>query len=355
MIQGNAKNNSLSWVIRRRTVRDFAISAALLNTLLALGLLLYLQILGILSPSSYWFDKLFSATVSDARLKHALSSVFQDVHPPLYQVLLWAWMSLFGEAEIATRSLSLMAVAASLVIIPLGLRSIQLHPLLVVLLLLATNPLTNFYSLETRAYALTLFLSTLSLVALLQNRPGRTNVFCFCLGLTHFFGTLYAAILFAALCIRRPCYKVLCGSACGFAASLSRDDLNGTNGFVVQGDQPIDFSGTSVSNAGDVNGDGYEDILIGVTRAYINNRPLVPVAIPVKLTCCQGLLPAFQPKFLSTALPGTRGIRFDATGGQFSGNSVSGIGDFNADGFDDYVIGASKSASINDSKSGSAY
>ena len=39
--------------------------------------------------------------------------------------------------------------------------------------------------------------------------------------------------------------------------------LNGANGFVINGVDPLDFSGISVSGAGDVNGDGIDDLIIG--------------------------------------------------------------------------------------------
>ena len=42
--------------------------------------------------------------------------------------------------------------------------------------------------------------------------------------------------------------------------------LNGTNGLVIHGRDRWDFSGISVSS-GDVNGDGYADVLIGAPAA----------------------------------------------------------------------------------------
>ena len=53
------------------------------------------------------------------------------------------------------------------------------------------------------------------------------------------------------------------GKATGFAASLELSSLNGTNGFVINGIDASDYSGYSVSSAGDINNDGYDDIIIG--------------------------------------------------------------------------------------------
>ncbi|MCF6300734.1 MAG: integrin alpha, partial [Proteobacteria bacterium] len=54
-----------------------------------------------------------------------------------------------------------------------------------------------------------------------------------------------------------------------FASSLDLSDLNGSNGFVISGENPFDFSGTS-SAAGDINGDGVDDLIIGAYRADPN-------------------------------------------------------------------------------------
>ena len=43
--------------------------------------------------------------------------------------------------------------------------------------------------------------------------------------------------------------------------------LDGTNGFQINGIDPIDYSGYSVSSAGDGNGDGVDDIIIGAYGA----------------------------------------------------------------------------------------
>ena len=44
---------------------------------------------------------------------------------------------------------------------------------------------------------------------------------------------------------------------------LPLDSLDGTNGFRLDGVNSGDEAGRSVSSAGDVNGDGFDDVLIG--------------------------------------------------------------------------------------------
>ena len=48
--------------------------------------------------------------------------------------------------------------------------------------------------------------------------------------------------------------------------------LDGANGFTLTGIDPYDRSGASVSSAGDVNGDGYDDLIIGARFADSNVR-----------------------------------------------------------------------------------
>ena len=55
-----------------------------------------------------------------------------------------------------------------------------------------------------------------------------------------------------------------------FASSINLSSLNGTNGFRLDGVAAGDASGFSVASAGDVNGDGYADLIIGANLADLN-------------------------------------------------------------------------------------
>jgi FG-GAP repeat len=48
-----------------------------------------------------------------------------------------------------------------------------------------------------------------------------------------------------------------------FPVVLNLTNLNGQNGFKLNGETSGDQSGYSVSTAGDINGDGFDDLLIG--------------------------------------------------------------------------------------------
>src|SRR4051812_1619833 len=55
-----------------------------------------------------------------------------------------------------------------------------------------------------------------------------------------------------------------------FASVFQLASLNGLNGFQLSGVAQFDASGSSVSAAGDINGDGFEDLIIGAQFADAN-------------------------------------------------------------------------------------
>ena len=60
----------------------------------------------------------------------------------------------------------------------------------------------------------------------------------------------------------------------GASGVLELSALDGTNGFTLTGIDPDELSGASVSSAGDVNGDGYDDLIIGARGADPTGVPL---------------------------------------------------------------------------------
>lgn len=77
-----------------------------------------------LSTSSFWADELFTMQVVDHHqgLGEVFRRVLADVHPPLYDFLLYPWIELFGTSEGAVRLLSAILAVLSIGIFALGVR-----------------------------------------------------------------------------------------------------------------------------------------------------------------------------------------------------------------------------------------
>src|SRR6185369_9375277 len=60
---------------------------------------------------------------------------------------------------------------------------------------------------------------------------------------------------------------VVFGKASGLAANLDLSSLDGSTGFKLSGVAAFDYSGGSVASAGDVNGDGFADLIVGAHGA----------------------------------------------------------------------------------------
>ena len=124
-----------------------------------------------------------------------------------------------------------------------------------------------------------------------------------------------------------------------FPASLDLSSLDGTNGFRVNGVATGDRSGYAVSNAGDVNGDGLADLLIGAYRAGPNGSESgARYVVFGRNTAQTGPFPA---SLNLSSLDGTNGFRLSGVAAGFRlGRAASRAGDVNGDGLADLLIGA---------------
>ena len=129
---------------------------------------------------------------------------------------------------------------------------------------------------------------------------------------------------------------VVFGNNSGFGAGLNLSTLNGSNGFVINGIAAYDRSGTSVSSAGDVNGDGFDDLIIGAWLADPNGIVGAGQSYVVF-----GSNSGFGAGLNLSTLNGSNGFAINGIAVyNLSGFSVSSAGDVNGDGFDDLIIGA---------------
>lgn len=105
--------------------------------------------------------------------------------------------------------------------------------------------------------------------------------------------------------------------------------------------------GLSASTAGDINNDGFDDVIIGSPRSDPNGTDS-GIAYVIYGA-------ASMPATIDLETLGSAGVAIQgANGGDLAGQSVSGGGDVNNDGFDDVVVGA-QGADPNGSNSGAVY
>ena len=133
-------------------------------------------------------------------------------------------------------------------------------------------------------------------------------------------------------------------------ASDSDIDLRalGFGGFEIGDaiDPPLRL-GFSVSGVGDVNGDGLDDIAVGAPLAGVGNADGQAYMLHGKADPDQINLAELTPE---------QGFRLDPTPLQSGyGQSVSGAGDVNGDGYSDVIIGAPDSQTGVDAEAGHAY
>jgi Ca2+-binding RTX toxin-like protein len=144
---------------------------------------------------------------------------------------------------------------------------------------------------------------------------------------------------------------VVFGRAGGFgAAGLDLSSLNGTNGFVIRGQAGGDGLGFAVSAAGDLNNDGRADLVVGAREADPGGD-----ASAGKTYVIFGKSTAFSATLDVASLNGTNGFTLNGVdAGDLSGRAM-GSGDFNNDGIDDLIIGASQGDPGGRANAGEAY
>ncbi|CAB5505885.1 hypothetical protein formerly called flagellar hook-length control protein FliK, partial [Bathymodiolus thermophilus thioautotrophic gill symbiont] len=149
-----------------------------------------------------------------------------------------------------------------------------------------------------------------------------------------------------------PANKSNAGKTYVVFGKTDKDAVNlstlGTGGFVINGEDANDESGYSVSSAGDVNGDGLDDLIVGAYQADPDNKSDAGKSYVV--------FGKVDKNAVNLSTLGTGGFVINGeSAGDNSGISVSSAGDVNGDGLDDLIVGAYQADPDNKSNAGKSY
>jgi hypothetical protein len=144
---------------------------------------------------------------------------------------------------------------------------------------------------------------------------------------------------------------VVFGKGSSTAVELSAV-ASGTGGFVINGQCTLDQSGYSVASAGDVNGDGLADLIVGAP----NSDPGTTARADAGRSYVVFGTTAGTAINLSAVAGGTGGFVINGQGvSDNSGWSVAGAGDVNGDGLADLIVGAPNSDPTAGANAGRSY
>lgn len=143
-----------------------------------------------------WRDEAFSFLLATRPVHEIISLTAQDFNPPLYYLVLHYWISLFGDTEIALRSLSLIFYILGIFTVYEFIRYVfrQSHKnTICYTLIVFLNPLLTFYAFEARMYSMLFCFAAMSSFFFLTKKR-MPYVLVTALGLyTHYFMVLVIA------------------------------------------------------------------------------------------------------------------------------------------------------------------
>jgi mannosyltransferase len=170
-----------------------------------------------LGAQSLWYDEWLTTQAVDGGLGHLLRHVAdREGITPTYFLVMWPWVRVFGDGEVALRALSALAGIATVPVAYAAALALDQSRRVarVAAVLVAVNPLLVWYSQEARPYSLLALAACCSLLALGHARHGgRAGLVAWAVAAAalvslHYFGVfLLAAEAGALLVALRPRWR----------------------------------------------------------------------------------------------------------------------------------------------------
>ena len=151
--------DALNWPVRLGQV------APILAGLVLIGLQLVGAFIG-LDESSLWVDELYTAwTINTPDWPTAWSQMLMDVHPPVYSMLLRAWVSLVGFSDVNLRAFSALTAGLAIIVMILGTRRfLSLEARILTSVIAVTSSLWIEQSQNARMYGWALLIASILVV-----------------------------------------------------------------------------------------------------------------------------------------------------------------------------------------------
>lgn len=156
-----------------------------------------LRIALLLRPEPLWYDETFSVLVARLPLDRLIAATAGDVHPPLYYLLLKAWLAVWPSApvELWARALSLLLSLVALRLwwlILWGMDAIPERNKCIAFMVACFTPGLLWFAVEARMYALLSLFVLAAWLCFVRERPILAGLFLGLGALSHNVGLLYA-------------------------------------------------------------------------------------------------------------------------------------------------------------------
>ncbi len=188
-------------------MRDLKLNDVKFLFILIIIISVFLRLINI-NSEQLWHDEAISIYIAKLQNDDFLSSVINDIHPPLYYIILRGWIYISGDSVFSCRLLSVIFSVLTLPILYFLGKSLKNEKFGILLCFFHTiSPFSIYFANEVRSYSLLSLIFTISLYFSLKclKNPNKIKFYCY-LGIssmlliyTHYIGVIYVGSLYFGL------------------------------------------------------------------------------------------------------------------------------------------------------------